>query len=129
VAAVGNEVTKVKVGDQVFCCLPFKDRGLLPAPSQIPFLSTRKWIKMISEKYGTGSVSEYALITESLAISKPKNLNFVEAASIPLVALTAIQMFEKIPGGVGGKTVFVPAGRKCSPPSHGLERRVEFVSP
>lgn len=29
VAAVGNEVTKVKVGDEVFCCLPFKDGGLL----------------------------------------------------------------------------------------------------
>ena len=81
------------------------------------------------EKYGTGSVSEYALIAESLTIAKPKNLNFVEAASIPLVALTAIQMFEKVPGGVDGKIVFVPAGRKCFPPSRGLERRVEFVSP
>lgn len=30
VAAVGEEVTKVTVGDEVFCCLPFKDRGLLP---------------------------------------------------------------------------------------------------
>lgn len=43
---------------------------------------------------------------------KPKNLSFNEAASIPLVALTAIQMFEKVSGGVEGKTVFVPAGRK-----------------
>lgn len=68
---------------------------------------------MNSEKYGTGSVSEYALITEALVIAKPKNLNFVEAASIPLVALTAIQMFDKVPGGVDRKTVFVPAGRKC----------------
>jgi len=67
---------------------------------------------MNSEKYGSGSVSEYALITQTLVISKPKNLNFVEAASIPLVALTAIQMFDKVPGGVDGKTVFVPAGRK-----------------
>lgn len=45
-------------------------------------------------------------------ISKPNNLNFVEAASVPLVALTAIQMFDKVPGGVEGKTVFIPAGRK-----------------
>jgi NADPH:quinone reductase-like Zn-dependent oxidoreductase len=67
---------------------------------------------MKSEKYTTGSVSEYALITETLVVSKPKNLNFVEAASIPLVALTAVQMFDKVPGGVDGKTVFVPAGRK-----------------
>jgi len=32
VAAVGNDVTKVKVGDEVFSCLPFKDGGLLPVP-------------------------------------------------------------------------------------------------
>jgi hypothetical protein len=42
VAATGNEVTKVKVGDEVFCCLPFKDRGLIPALSQRFFLSSRK---------------------------------------------------------------------------------------
>ena len=42
VAAKGNEVTKVQVGDEVFCCLPFKDGGLIPAPSQRFFLSPRK---------------------------------------------------------------------------------------
>lgn len=76
---------------------------------------------MNSDKYGTGSVSEYALITETLVVFKPKNLNFVEAASIPLVTLTAIQMFDKVPGGVEGKTVFIPAGRKCFSLSRGLE--------
>ncbi len=41
VAAIGNEVTKVKVSDEVFCCLPFKDRGLIPAhPKVLP--STKK---------------------------------------------------------------------------------------
>ncbi|TVY87618.1 NADPH-dependent alkenal/one oxidoreductase-like protein, partial [Lachnellula willkommii] len=84
----GVEVTKFNVGDEVFCCLPFKDRG----------------------KYGTGAISEYALLTETLVVSKPKNLNFVEAASLPIVALTAIQMLDKVPGGVEGKTVFIPAG-------------------
>lgn len=59
-----------------------------------------------------GSVSEYAIVTETLVVAMPRNLNFVEAASIPLVALTAIQMFGKVPGGVEGKTVFVPAGRE-----------------
>jgi NADPH:quinone reductase-like Zn-dependent oxidoreductase len=49
-------------------------------------------------------------------VSKPKNLTFVEAASIPLVALTAIQMFERVPGGVEGKKVFVSAGRKLFSP-------------
>lgn len=73
---------------------------------------TRRSTEPKSEKYGTGSVSEYALLGEKFVISKPKNLSFVEASSIPLVALTAIQMFDKVPGGVEGKTVFVPAGRK-----------------
>lgn len=70
---------------------------------------------MALERYGTGSVSEYALVTEKVVASKPRNLNFVEAASIPLVALTAIQMFEKVLGEVEGKTVFVPAGREFLP--------------
>ncbi|KAE8445065.1 hypothetical protein EG329_013779 [Mollisiaceae sp. DMI_Dod_QoI] len=87
VAAVGDEVTKFKVGDELFCCLPFKEKG----------------------RFGTGAVSEYALITEEFLVAKPKNLNFVEASSIPLVALTAIQMFDKVPGGVEGKRVFIPA--------------------
>ncbi|TVY54392.1 2-methylene-furan-3-one reductase [Lachnellula cervina] len=84
----GSEATKFNVGDEVICCLPFKD----------------------GEKYGTGAVSKYALLTETLVVSKPKNLNFVEAASLPMVALTAIQMLDKVPGGVEGKTVFIPAG-------------------
>jgi NADPH:quinone reductase-like Zn-dependent oxidoreductase len=118
VVAVGNEVTKVKVGDEVFSCLPFKDRGLL---SRSPFRQEHE-AKVQPDKYGTGSVSEYALVTETLLIPKPKNLNFVEAASIPLVALTGIQMFDKVPGGVEGKTVFIPAGRKCFPRSCHVER-------
>jgi NADPH:quinone reductase-like Zn-dependent oxidoreductase len=80
-------------------------------------LSLRIRFNLKSEKYGTGSVSEYALSTETFVIPKPKNLNFVEAASVPLVALTAIQMFDRVPGGVGGKTVFIPAGREYFHPS------------
>jgi len=33
VAAIGDEVTKVKIGDEVFCCLPFRDGGWLPTSS------------------------------------------------------------------------------------------------
>jgi NADPH:quinone reductase-like Zn-dependent oxidoreductase len=78
-----------------------------------------------SGKYGTGSVSQYALVGETFLISKPKNLSFVEASSIPLVALTAIQMFDKVPGGVEGKTVFVPAGRKRSYPFSLLDQELK----
>jgi NADPH:quinone reductase-like Zn-dependent oxidoreductase len=63
-------------------------------------------------RFGSGAISEYALLREEFLVSKPKDLSFVEAASIPLVALTAIQMLDKVPGGVEGKTVFVSAGRE-----------------
>ncbi|TVY24898.1 NADPH-dependent alkenal/one oxidoreductase-like protein [Lachnellula hyalina] len=110
----GSEVTKFNVGDEVFCCLPFKDRG----------------------KYGTGAVSEYALLAETLVVSKPRNLNFMEAASIPMVALTALQMLDKVPGGVQGKTVFIPAGLsgvgsaavQMAKNSYGAEKVITTVS-
>jgi NADPH:quinone reductase-like Zn-dependent oxidoreductase len=33
VAAIGDSVTEFKVGDEVFCCLPWEDRGAIPALS------------------------------------------------------------------------------------------------
>ncbi|KUJ11229.1 putative alcohol dehydrogenase [Mollisia scopiformis] len=87
ISAVGASVTKFKIGDEVFCCLAFKTAG-----------------------FGNGSISEYAKSTEDLVVLKPRNLTFVQAASLPLVCLTAVQMFERIPGGVEGKAVWVTAG-------------------
>jgi len=102
---MGKEVKRLKEGDVVFCCLPFKDGGSFDLLSGIA-----NW--QATDRFGTGSVSEYALVIETAVVLKPKFLNFVQAASIPLVALTAAQMFERVVGGVEGKTVFVPAGRK-----------------
>ena len=59
-----------------------------------------------------GSISEYALTTDEFLVPKPKSLSHVEAASIPLVALTALQSFERVKGGLEGKTVLVTAGRE-----------------
>ena len=45
---------------------------------------------------------------------KPASLSFTQAASIPLVGLTALQAMQKadaqLEGGLKGKTVYVPAG-------------------
>ena len=41
---------------------------------------------------------------------KPPSLSFVDAASIPLAAMTALQALRKYEGDLAGKTVFVPAG-------------------
>ncbi|KAI9742849.1 MAG: hypothetical protein M1818_003578 [Claussenomyces sp. TS43310] len=83
VAGIGDSVKGLAVGDEVFCCLPEQDRG---------------------------SLSEYALTRASYLVPKPERLSHAEAASIPLVAMTALQAFEKVAGGLTGKNVFVPGG-------------------
>lgn len=52
------------------------------------------------------------MTSEQYLVSKPKGLSHIEAASLPLVSLTALQAFDKIPGGFEGKTVLIPGGRK-----------------
>ena len=64
VEAVGPGVSKFKVGDAIYSRLD-KDR--------------------------IGAMAEYALVRESAAAKKPARLDFVEAASVPLVGLTAWQ--------------------------------------
>lgn len=64
VEAVGRNIRKFKVGDEVF--------GDLAA-------------------YGFGGFAEYAVAPESLLASKPARVSFVEAAAIPMAALTALQ--------------------------------------
>lgn len=87
VAAVGGEVSKFKVGDEVYSRVPGEYRG---------------------------SVADYVISTEEAVAKKPKGLSFVEAASVPLAALTAYQTLVKadglLTGGIKGKTVLVPAG-------------------
>lgn len=62
VERVGSAVTLFKPGDEVFYM------GTIGAP---------------------GSYAEYGVVNERLAGRKPKNLDFVEAAAVPLTALTA----------------------------------------
>jgi NADPH:quinone reductase-like Zn-dependent oxidoreductase len=61
-----------------------------------------------------GSVSEYALSTESATALKPKSVSHVEAASIPLVSLTTLQAFDAaaahFEGGLKDKVIFIPGG-------------------
>ncbi|KAK6506618.1 hypothetical protein TWF481_005075 [Arthrobotrys musiformis] len=74
------------VGDEVFVRLPHEHRG---------------------------SLSEYALTTSYYVARKPKNISHVEAASLPLVSMTAYQALGRIEGGREGlkdKDVLVTAG-------------------
>lgn len=69
VVAVGRGVRRFKVGDAVYGC---------------------------AETARIGSFAEYMAVNEKTLALKPRNLNFAEAASIPLAGLTAWQVFRDI---------------------------------
>lgn len=83
VIEVGNLVTRFKPGDAVFASI---------------------------FDLGTGSLVEYAVVPESAAAIKPANLDFVQAASIPMVGLTSWQALKERAGLMPGQKVFIPAG-------------------
>jgi NADPH:quinone reductase-like Zn-dependent oxidoreductase len=83
VAEVGSRVTRFKVGDAVFASI---------------------------FDLGTGSLAEFAVVPESAAALKPSNLDFVQAASIPMVGLTAWQALKERARVRPGQKVFIPAG-------------------
>ncbi|AUQ24921.1 NADP-dependent oxidoreductase [Dickeya zeae] len=83
VKEVGSRVTRFKPGDAIFASL--FDLGL-------------------------GSLAEFAVVPENVAALKPTNLNFVQAASIPMVGLTSWQALKERANVRKGQKVFIPAG-------------------
>nr|WP_315394547.1 NADP-dependent oxidoreductase [uncultured Duganella sp.] len=83
VAEVGAAVTRFKAGDAVYASL---------------------------FDLGIGSLAEYVAVPEHAAAHKPANLDFVQAASVPMVALTAWQAFRERIKLKPGQKLFVPAG-------------------
>lgn len=83
VREVGRRVTRFKPGDAVFASL---------------------------FDLGTGSLAEFAVVPERVAASKPTNLDFVQAASVPMVGLTSWQALKERAGVRLGQKVFIPAG-------------------
>ena len=88
---MGSQVKKFKVGDEVYGDINEK---ALDHPKQ------------------NGSLAEYTAVEENLLALKPKNLSFVEAASLPLAIETAYEGLERsafsadksilVLGGAGG---------------------------
>ena len=68
VIETGSRVTRFKAGDAVFASI---------------------------FDLGTGSLAEFAVVPESAAALKPANLDFVQAASIPMVGLTSWQALKE----------------------------------
>jgi NADPH:quinone reductase-like Zn-dependent oxidoreductase len=83
VVDAGSRVTRFKKGDEIYARV---DRNRL------------------------GSFAEFAVVGERDAALKPSNLTFEEAASLPLVALTAWQALVEIGRLAGGERVLIHAG-------------------
>lgn len=83
VAEVGSKVTRFKPGDAIFAS---------------------------TFDLGTGTLAEFAVVPERAAALKPENLDFVEAASIPMVGLTSWQALKERARIRPGQKAFIPAG-------------------
>ena len=83
VEKAGNKITKFKPGDPVFAYVSLK---------------------------GGGGYAEYALAREREASPKPKSLTYVEAAAVPIVALTAWQALIDTAKLKAGQTVLIHGG-------------------
>ncbi|MEA5625884.1 NAD(P)-dependent alcohol dehydrogenase [Nostoc sp. UHCC 0251] len=79
VVAVGSSVTRFKAGDAIYgsTCLP------------------------------GGGYAEFAAVPENLVALKPTNLNYEEAAAVPLAALTALQALRNEGNIQTGQTVLI----------------------
>ena len=85
VVRVGEAVTEFAEGNEVFGMLPLTRGGtyLVLFPLRCPSFAS------------LGSVSEYALISSTRLVPKPTSLSHTEAASLPCVAVTALQSLER----------------------------------
>ena len=83
VVEVGSRVTRFKPGDAVFASVFDLDRG---------------------------TIADHVAVPEAVAARKPANLDFVQAASVPMVGLTAWQALKERIGLRAGQKVFIPAG-------------------
>jgi NADPH:quinone reductase-like Zn-dependent oxidoreductase len=83
VEKTGPKITKFKKGDSVYAYLSLKDGG---------------------------GYAEYAVATEVEAAPKPRSISFVEAAGVPVVALTAWQALIDTAKLSAGQTVLIHGG-------------------
>lgn len=83
VVETGSQVTRFKPGDAIFA-------SIFDLPG--------------------GSLAEFAAVPEYAAALKPANLDFVQAASIPMVGLTSWQALHERTQLKPGQKVFIPAG-------------------
>ncbi|HVQ44347.1 MAG TPA: NADP-dependent oxidoreductase [Candidatus Saccharimonadia bacterium] len=59
---------------------------------------------------GHGSFAEYAPVASGSLAPKPANLDFIQAAALPLAAVSAYQALVEVAGLAGGQTVLIHGG-------------------
>ncbi|MBI4336903.1 MAG: zinc-binding dehydrogenase [Chloroflexi bacterium] len=113
VAAVGSEVRGVKPGDEVLVHPSMSCRACEACTSGQEFFCRDFKIWGFQTGPNDGGHAEYARVPAVNAVPKPKNLTFEQAASLPLVLMTAWRMlvsraqvkpgdFVLVWGGAGG---------------------------
>jgi NADPH:quinone reductase-like Zn-dependent oxidoreductase len=80
VAAVGDGVTRVKVGDRIASCFHPRWFG---GPIKPDYLTDRLGANL------DGMLAEYAVLSEEALVHLPSHLSFEEAATLPCAAVTA----------------------------------------
>ncbi|MEK4510924.1 NADP-dependent oxidoreductase [Paenibacillus anaericanus] len=83
IEAVGKDVVDFQVGDQVYTRLPVNK---------------------------IGAFAEYVAVKDDAISKMPKNLSFVEAAAVPLTALTAYQALKDVLNAQPNAKLFIPGG-------------------
>ena len=80
IEAIGPGVTNFNVGDEVYG---------------------------VTNPQFVGAQAEYAIASAAMIAPKPKSLTFLEAASVPVIAVTAYQMLFEYAGAKAGDTVLI----------------------
>lgn len=83
VESTGPTAAKFKKGDAIFAALPLLTGG---------------------------GYAEFVIVDENIAVAKPKSLTFVEAAAVPVTAMTAWQALVDAGGVTEGQTVLIQGG-------------------
>ena len=80
VAAIGEGVTRVKIGDRIAGCFHPRWFG---GPIKPDYLTDRLGANL------DGMLAEYAVLSEEAVVPVPSHLSFEEAATLPCAAVTA----------------------------------------
>lgn len=87
VVEIGSNVKEFKIGDEVYC-----GSGSMGS---------------------NGSYAEYIAVPETIVALKPQNISFEQAAAIPSVGMTALQVFDRLSLSHQDTVLITGGGRWC----------------